>query len=207
MFADIKSDHLYILVINGRPEGPFTIDELRAKAIKPGDFVKTDGMEDYKEAHEVAELRQLFGFSKQAFLQYFGSFDQRLMATAVDWFIVSGGFIILAFIALFSTDEQSSRFVIVGGILAMIPLARLAYNVVMESSDKQGTYGKQLVKIRVADLQGDRITPSKALSRNLAKFVSALPLFLGYLMAFFNKQQQCLHDIIAGTVVIKDRID
>src|SRR6476619_7054087 len=85
----------YILVINGKPEGPFTIAELKERKIKPGDFVKTPEMDDYKEAHEVAELRQLFGFRKQPQpLQYFGSFDQRLLATVIDWLIVSAGFII-----------------------------------------------------------------------------------------------------------------
>jgi uncharacterized RDD family membrane protein YckC len=76
----------------------------------------------------------------------------------------------------------------------------------MESSAKQGTYGKQIVKIKVCDLQGNRLSVAHAAGRNLAKMFSVLPLFTGYLLSFFTKQQQCLHDIIAGTLVMKDRL-
>ncbi len=47
----------YLLVINGKPEGPFSVEQLRSLDIKSGDFVKTAEMDDYKEAHEIAELR------------------------------------------------------------------------------------------------------------------------------------------------------
>jgi hypothetical protein len=54
------------------------LQQLKERKIKPGDFVKTPAMDDYKEAHEIAALRQLFGFNRQPLpLQYFGSFDQR----------------------------------------------------------------------------------------------------------------------------------
>src|SRR3569833_3328879 len=76
----------YFLVINGKPEGPFSIEQLKEYKIKPDDFLKTAEMDDYKEAHEMQELRELFGFSKQAIIpQYFGNFDQRLMSAALDW--------------------------------------------------------------------------------------------------------------------------
>ena len=198
----------YTLVINGKPEGPFSIAELKSRGIKPGDFIKTPQMDDYKEAHEVAELRQLFGFSKQPIpLQYFGSFDQRLLATAIDWFIVSGGFIILAFIGVASTQDQMTRYIITGIALVIIPIAKFIYHVVMESSAKQATIGKQLLRIRVCDLFGDRITTGTAITRHVAKLLSLAPLFIGYIIAFFTKQQQCLHDMIAGTLITKDRLD
>jgi uncharacterized RDD family membrane protein YckC len=196
----------YILVINGKPEGPFTIDELKARQIKPGDFVKTDGMNDYKEAHEVAELRQLFGFEKQALLQYFGSFDQRATAAVIDWFMVSTVCAALAFSITIFLSNKIALLSVALSLLVIIPLVNLIYHIIMESSAKQGTYGKQILKIRVCDMQGDPITTSHATGRNLAKVFSILTLGVGYLMAFFNKQQQCLHDRIAGTLVVKDRL-
>jgi uncharacterized RDD family membrane protein YckC len=83
----------------------------------------------------------------------------------------------------------------------------MVYHIVMESSDKQATYGKQLLKIRVTDLEGARINTSKAITRNLAKILSTVTLCAGYLTCFFNKKQQCLHDMIADTLVIKDRLN
>jgi uncharacterized RDD family membrane protein YckC len=196
----------YILVIDGKPKGPFSIEQLKEFKIKPGDFVKTPGMDDYKEAHEIAELRTLFGFSDKSFTpQYFSGFDQRLIASVLDWFFVSGACILIAVIvSLFASKEL--RLPVIIALLIAIPLINFIYHIVMESSVKQGTYGKQLIRIKVCDMDGKRLSIAHATARNLAKLFSTLPFFTGYLFSFFNKQQQCLHDAIAGTLVIKDRL-
>lgn len=197
----------YLLVVDGKPAGPFSIEELRERSLKPGDFVKTDTMDDYKEAHEVPELRELFGFARRALpLQYFGSFDQRAIASVIDWLIVSFGFVFVAIGAVIIIPDQTIRVIVSVAMVAMIPIAKLIYHINMETSEKQGTYGKQLMKIRVTDIYGQRIDVPKAFARNLAKLLSTLTLCAGYLMCFFNKKQQCLHDVIAETLVIKDRL-
>jgi uncharacterized RDD family membrane protein YckC len=196
----------YILVINGKPEGPYSIAELKERQIKPGDFVKTDTMDDYKEAHEVPELRQLFGFKEQVFLQYYASFDQRATAAVLDWFFVSAACAVPAFVVSLFVSNRVIGLGIAFSLLVVIPLANLIYHIVTEASAKQATYGKRILKIKVCDMQGKRLTPAHAAGRNFAKVLSVLTLFVGYLMAFFNKQQQCLHDRIAGTLVIKDRL-
>jgi uncharacterized RDD family membrane protein YckC len=198
---------MYVLVVNGKPEGPFSMDELKAKRLKPSDFVRTEGMDDYKEAHEVPELRALFGFAKQNIVpQYYGSFDQRVLAAIIDWLLVSGIFILVSLIAMLIIPNQIARMVILGIGLVFIPIANLVYHVVMEGSSRQATYGKMLLKIRVCNEDGSPVDYAKATARNLAKIVSNCTLFIGYLMSFFNKKQQCLHDMIAGTLVMKDRL-
>jgi uncharacterized RDD family membrane protein YckC len=196
----------YTLVINGKPEGPYTLDELKALKIKPGDFVKTKAMDDYKEAHEVAELCQLFGFQKQALLQYFGSFDQRATAAVIDWFLVSTVCAVLAFIITIFLSNKIALIAVALSLLVVIPIVNLVYHIIMESLPKQGTYGKQILKIRVCDMQGEPISVSHAAGRNFAKVLSVLTLGIGYLYCFFNKQQQCLHDRVAETLVVKDRL-
>jgi uncharacterized RDD family membrane protein YckC len=200
------ADSTYFLVINGKPEGPFSIDELKERQIKPGDFVKTATMDDYKEAHEIAELRDLFGFQKQVLLQYYGSFDQRATAAVLDWLFVSAACIIPAFVITFFISDQMIGLGLAASLLVIIPIVNLVYHIVMESSVKQATHGKRIIKIRVCDMEGNRLTPTHAAGRNLAKVLSVLTLFIGYLYAFFNKQQQCLHDVVAGTLVVKDRL-
>lgn len=214
-YTTINTATQYVLVVAGKPEGPFSIEELKNRKIKPGDFVKAPGMDDYKEAHEVAELRQLFGFSKQPLpLQYFGSFDQRATASVVDWFIVLSAFVMIAFvmmlILLVALPGEDNKMIRIGISIAIVSLAipgRLIYSAVMESGAKQGTYGKQLLKIRVCDIYGERITTAKAFGRNIAKLLTVATFFIGYLMIFFNKKQQALHDMVAETLVIKDRLD
>jgi uncharacterized RDD family membrane protein YckC len=197
----------YTLVINGKPQGPFSVEQLKEFKIKPGDFVRAPGMDDYKEAHEIAELRELLGFNKQAFIpQYYGSFDQRLLAAALDWFFIAGACIIIAFIVSLFVDDKAYRIAIAFSLLLIVPIVYCVYHVIMECSVKQGTYGKQILLIKVCDLQGNRISFARAAGRNFAKLFSVATFFIGYLLSFFSKQQQCLHDMIAGTLVIKDRL-
>jgi len=195
----------YLLVIDGKPQGPFTIGELKERHIKPGDFVRTPAMDDYKEAHEVAELRELFGFKTKLLVQYYGSFDQRLTASVIDWFFVTTACTIITLvIALLNSPEF--RLPIAMSLLVTIPLTKLIYHIIMECSVKQATYGKQIIGIKVCDLNGARITPIRSVWRNVAKIFSVLPAFIGYIYSFFSQQQQCLHDMLAGTLVIKDRL-
>jgi uncharacterized RDD family membrane protein YckC len=197
----------YLLVINGKPEGPFSLAQLNDLNIRPGDFVKSTAMDDYKEAHEVAELRTLLGFNKQPVIpQYFGSFDQRLLASALDWFFVSGFYILAAFLITLLVEDQITRLSIAFGLFVVIPLVKFIYHIIMECSAKQGTFGKQILGIKVCDMQGERVSFARSIGRNFAKIFSVMTLFIGYLFSFFNKQQQCLHDMIAGTLVMKDRL-
>ncbi len=197
----------YLLVINGKPEGPFSLKQLKDLNIRPVDFVRTGEMDDYKEAHEIAELRDLMGFNRQVVIpQYFGSFDQRLLASVLDWFFVSLVCALLAFVTSIFFGDKEISLLIATSLLFIIPAVNFTYHVITESSAKQGTYGKQLLKIKVSDMEGNRISFGRATGRNLAKLFSVTTLFVGYLFSFFNKQQQCLHDIIAGTLVIKDRL-
>jgi uncharacterized RDD family membrane protein YckC len=196
----------YFLVINGKPEGPFNAEQLKGLDIKPGDFVKTQEMPDYKEAHEIAELREIFHFKEQSVVpQYFAGFDQRWMASALDWFFISGFYIIMAFTAVLLISDKMIRLSIAFSLLGLIPLTKIIYHMVMECSVKQATYGKQILKIRVCDLEGKRISPGRSIARNLCKIFSLITI-IGYLLSFFNKKQQCIHDMMADTLVMKDRL-
>jgi len=205
-FTTLQPSNEYYLVINGKPEGPFNVEQLKGMSVKPSDFLKTADMVDYKEAHEIIELRQLFHFAERSVVpQYFAGFDQRWMASALDWFFVGGGFIVAAFLAAYIIEDKTARLVIALSILALVPITKIIYHIVMECSPKQATYGKQLLKIKVCDLDGRRITAGRSISRNLFKIFSLITV-IGYLLTFFNKKQQCLHDIMAETLVMKDRL-
>jgi len=79
----------------------------------------------------------------------------------------------------------------------------LIYWPLFESSALQGTPGKLLLRLRVTNLQKQRITFAQALLRNLAKILSLIPLGFGFLMIGITIKNQCLHDKIAKTLVMK----
>jgi len=78
------------------------------------------------------------------------------------------------------------------------------YFAVMESSPRQATFGKSVMSLRVTNSEGQRISFGHATGRFFAKIVSGMvPLAIGYIMAGFTERKQALHDLIAGTLVLR----
>ena len=77
------------------------------------------------------------------------------------------------------------------------------YYALLESSAWQATLGKKALGLEVTDAEGRRISFGRATGRFFAKIISALILFIGFIMAGFTERKQALHDMIAGTLVIR----
>ncbi len=197
---------LYTVVKDGKPTGPYHFDELKTLNIKPSTFIKKRGMDDYKEAHELVELREFFGFSyQQVAPQYFASFDQRLVAHLIDYLVLLAGYIVIMLLLYLVLSQNAFRLALIIGLI-FLPLAKLIYGSIVEASSKQATIGKRLMDIKVTDTQGYQLTLANSFGRNFGKVISILPLFFGYLYLFLNKRQQCFHDSIADTLVVKQRL-
>src|SRR5436309_4909588 len=90
---------------------------------------------------------------------------------------------------------------LLSGLLSV--LGTWLYFALMESSKKQATLGKMVLGIRVTDLEGRRVSFARASGRWFAKIISGLTFGIGYLMAAFTARKQALHDMIAGTLVMR----
>lgn len=77
------------------------------------------------------------------------------------------------------------------------------YYALLQSSAWQATLGKKALGLEVTDLQGRRISFGRATGRFFAKFLSLMIVFIGFLMIGFTERKQGLHDILAGTLVIR----
>lgn len=77
------------------------------------------------------------------------------------------------------------------------------YYALMESSSIQATLGKLAAGIKVTDEVGSRITFGRATGRYFAHILSGFTLGVGYAMVVFTRHRQALHDIIAGTFVVR----
>jgi len=77
------------------------------------------------------------------------------------------------------------------------------YFSLMESSKFQGTIGKLALGIIVTDMEGNKISFGRATGRYFGKIVSAIILYIGFMMAGFTEKKQGLHDILASTLVWK----
>ncbi len=76
------------------------------------------------------------------------------------------------------------------------------YFALLESSPLQATLGKLALRMKVTDLAGNRVGFERATWRYFGKFVSALPLLGGFIMAAFTARRQALHDRMAGCLVV-----
>jgi uncharacterized RDD family membrane protein YckC len=85
----------------------------------------------------------------------------------------------------------------------VILILGVIYFAMFESSAMQGTPGKRAMGLIVTDLQGNRISFLRALGRYFAKILSGLILLIGYIMVAFTERKQGLHDMIAGTLVLR----
>lgn len=91
--------------------------------------------------------------------------------------------------------------VIVIGVMTVI---RWLYFALQESSSAQGTLGKRALGLRVTDLEGCRISFLRATGRFFGKYISGMILGIGFIMAGLTERKQALHDMIAGTLVVRD---
>ena len=79
------------------------------------------------------------------------------------------------------------------------------YFALLESSERGATVGKMVMGLRVVTSDGRRLSFMNATGRYFAKILSAIILCIGFIMVAFTDKKRGLHDIIAGTLVIKTR--
>ena len=82
-------------------------------------------------------------------------------------------------------------------------LISFLYWPVLESSARRGTVGKMMLGLVVADIDGGKLPFLRSLLRNLAKIISAIPFYIGFLLAAFTARKQALHDLITKSVVLR----
>ncbi len=136
----------------------------------------------------------------------FASFGARVVAFFIDRILIGIVVVALTFLGykLFGdSDKPSELFIFIYMALMFLAwIPGLIYYTITESSSAQASIGKRIMKIKVVDAQGERVSFGRALGRNLAGFFSSFILGIGYLMAAFTEKRQALHDSIASTLVV-----
>jgi uncharacterized RDD family membrane protein YckC len=100
-------------------------------------------------------------------------------------------------------SEFAPFFVMAARLALLSFVLQWLYFSLMESSAWQATLGKKALGLEVTDLEGRRISFGRATGRYFGKILSALTLFIGFLMAGFTEKKQALHDMLAGTLVLR----
>ncbi|MBV8392745.1 MAG: RDD family protein [Alphaproteobacteria bacterium] len=140
----------------------------------------------------------------------YGGFWIRVVAYIIDIILLDIGlYIVAAIVGMPVVPTHYSAGDSLTDALGQFQLLSLVvtwlYFSLMESSARGATVGKMAVGLRVVTDQGNRLSFLRATGRFFAKFVSALLLGIGFLMVAFTDTKRGLHDMMAGTLVVKSR--
>jgi uncharacterized RDD family membrane protein YckC len=133
----------------------------------------------------------------------YAGIGQRGVALVVDVAIVLAAWMGANFVVaglLFIVGVRDLPLLIQLPLLAILLTIPWLYHAKLESSVMQATVGKWILRIRVTDVQGNRIGFGRATGRYFGKWLSYWLLCVGFVAAAFTRKQQALHDLMANTL-------
>lgn len=144
----------------------------------------------------------------------YAGFWRRFAASVLDSFVVSiasyailipamllGGLNMADMESGGAADPSRMLMTLVPAYLLMIVL-QAVYFAWMHSRPAQATLGKMAVGIKVARPDGTTISFWRGIGRYFGLILSAIPLYIGFIMAGFTDHKRALHDMVSDTVVV-----
>lgn len=137
----------------------------------------------------------------------------RFIAILVDYLIWGAAFFLI--IAMGAIIISAVHFLgrvsanwAVGIFVLIVFLLQWGYFALFEAFGNGRTPGKRVAKIRVIHQSGRGISFIESLARNLVRFVDYMPGFyaVGVVAIFVSRRHQRLGDMVAGTLVVRDRL-
>jgi uncharacterized RDD family membrane protein YckC len=201
---------------SGQRIGPYAIEEinrqLAAGMLNPSDLGWSESSPGWKPLLSFAGVIMPGGASSMATttaiatpitwgLPAYAGFWIRALAFAIDAVVLA---IFALFIAIWLRRDAQA-----GGSLTLSILLQtllvLIYMPALWSSPMQATAGQRICVLRVINaMSGGRITFARGLLRVFGMVISGAILGIGFVMAAFTERKRGLHDMIAGTCVVKD---
>lgn len=213
----------YFIQDGNDKNGPYTLEQLKSLNIKKDTLVWHGALNNWTEADKLYELKSLFestsnpiNLSKEiqkvpptlpqttnidyrvgkleylkdntlqihyenVTIQYrYANFGERLLARILDVFII----------------------IIPAALIPLLP--GWLYFSLMHCSDSQQTVGQKAMNIKLLSTDGEKINFGQSTGRFFANILNVLTFFIGFLMFFFNRKNQCLHDSLASTLVVSE---
>lgn len=151
----------------------------------------------------------------------YGGFWIRFVALVIDAIILAvvGGIIGLPLrlllgvgaVSVARSQDPSQALAMLPAMMGAIGLSLMINLVVGVCYDiwfvhnKGGTIGKLALGLQIINLDGSRLSYGQALGRYFAKILSAIILYIGFIMAGLDPEKRALHDRICNTLVIYSR--
>jgi len=136
------------------------------------------------------------------------SFSRRMLAFILDISVILGVSFLTIIIGLLAaginiTDGvMKLSYILIPVYLILCLLASTFFFFLHAYSGK--SFGKLVFGLRVVSEDGGKLSLSQSFTRWVGYYLSALPVFYGYISALFDFNLQTWHDKISKTYVIKD---
>jgi uncharacterized RDD family membrane protein YckC len=141
---------------------------------------------------------------------HYGGFWIRFVAYVIDALIVGFSSVAVQAVLLPGLRFTSASSVGAGaGALALVGIAYIVGVAIAATYEGLFVYklgatpGKMVLGLRVVRPDGGPVSLGRAIGRYFAKMLSAIILFIGFIMAGFDREKRGLHDILVDTRVIK----
>ena len=135
----------------------------------------------------------------------YASIWRRMAAGIIDVVIVMIPFALVQGSSYFTSASDEWVYFSTDPIEWLETLAFLVYAAAFQSSSKQATLGMQVMNLRIVrEHDMSQVSFARAAMRDVATWLSATLLLVGYLMIAFTAKRQALHDKLASTVVVHD---
>ncbi len=208
-------DELWYLQGEAESQGPYkgyAIKEMiESGAVGPASLVAKVGATQWSTVADVPAFAAYVPTRRRA-VRYAG-FWIRVLACVIDAvliYVVIGVLAVIAAVMLGGVgagrppEETATT---AGWVFILISLAiTLFYYIYFPSGRWQATPGKRICGIHIIRTSGKRVTRALALGRLLAYYISAVPLYVGFLIVAFTDEKKGLHDMVCDTRVVYGRL-
>jgi uncharacterized RDD family membrane protein YckC len=213
--SNMKDWQKYGDVVKGEKAGPskdIDIAEIsdHKTCVECGKIFSQDDMIRYEDSWVCATCKPIFvqkikeGVNITGSMEYAG-FWIRLGAKTIDGIILwaINAAISAGFGFIMASSSTTTRSLSLFGISYLLQVAVGAAYTTWFLGKYGATIGKMACKIRVVTSDGESISYLRAFGRHFAEWLSALILFIGYIMVAFDDEKRALHDRICDTRVIR----
>lgn len=146
---------------------------------------------------------------------HLASIGWRILAFAIDWLLIvsllNGVLAVVMVVLGYRLSDSFSPPVHARALVDKVSYFQVLiialYFAVQESSRWQATLGKKVVRLKVVRLKVPRVSFGLALVRIGLWYIGCAILFLGLMPALFTRRRQAIHDMITGTLAVRDSYD
>lgn len=187
----------------------------QARCAECGRAFPVDDMIAYRDEYVCAECKPVFfervrqGVPLTGEMRYAG-FWIRFVAKIVDGLIMMAvGWVVQLVIGLpllgNASQMSPGSYMAISGLIYFVNMAIGVLYYAGFISKYAATPGKMACGLKIVRSDGSRVTFARAVGRYFAEILSALILYIGYIMVAFDSEKRALHDRICDTRVIHAR--